>query len=595
MPWQMQWTGGNQPGNWGQAAWANNQAKGQGKGKGKDEPSGRKWPCPSAKCKEHHKGSALMMLPHHLKCTVCLTPKAAAPAIQQASLLKLREEAKAEQEEKAQAPLSKRKQKLARNAETKRLAQEKEKEKQGGAAQAPAPKALAAPPKPPNVAGAKAPSKEEWLAKELPEELLKEVGKTPDVLESILSSVALDKFPSALCSEELEREASTKLAAIQPAGNEALRQSTVALIEDLRSQITLGEGRLPSDIIDTMKARATLEEANLVQLDKKVQPRALKRATLVQNKSEALRVIAESDERSKSGLAKSERRCADRFQLVDHALATLQKLKNALQQHDQSFAEAHAVRGVAVDAMSKALIGKYDKLIESTNEEEVTMETDEAAGEAAEAAAAAAEPPSPETAQLEAWKLKFAELQKTQAAEAVHMQDQIQLLVEGQKTALAQKTADDAAIRVAAKAAEATKAFDAVVEVDPSTLPDYQPDAVALEASSHLYSLLQQWSLRGGMVPFTLGDLREGLSKATSKNLRAILTAMLGPVWTKLFPTELVEEAILPRQAVLIAMHALDLLKAKFDGIQATQEAAAKSYTVLVESSKKRRASAATA
>ena len=96
------------------------------------------------------------------------------------------------------------------------------------------------------------------------------------------------------------------------------------------------------------------------------------------------------------------------------------------------------------------------------------------------------------------------------------------------------------------------------------------------------------------MVPFTLGDLRAGSPhKEIAARPRAILKAMLGPVWAKLFPSELAEDAVLPRQAVLIAMHALDMLKAKFDSFTATQEAAAKSYAVLVESSKKRRASAA--
>ena len=583
MPWQ--WSANNY---WA-PTWGGGQSKGKGGGKG-GEPSGRKWGCPSEKCKVHHKGKVLMMLPHLSKCTVCFMPRAAAPALLQTSISKLREEVKKEIEQKEQAPMSNRQLKLARNAETRRLAQEKQdKEKQEAGKAAAPPAAIAPTPAP----------KDEWLPKPLPELVLTATAKVEGAISEVLKSLELDRFPTEKSTEDLDQEISARLVALQPTEGVKAQEKVAQVIADLQSQVTLSEGRLPSDIVDTMKARIKSEEANLEKLKKKVQPRALQHAQLVQGKAEASTAFTETLQRAQTGEAKAEERSQVRQQLLGASMESLKALQAAVLEHDQQYAEAHAARGVAVDAQQKALLLKFDTLIEAAS-----GKTDVSMAAAEEAPAVAEEGTTPQLEELSAWKTKFSQLKTQQEEQTAHLQEQIKLLMENQEktaaeraAAVAQKSAHDAASLVAAKAAAATQAFDAVIDVDPSTLPDYEPEQAALEASSHLFSLLQQWSLRGGMVPFSLGDLREGLpkEKEITARPRAILKAMLGPVWTKLFPTELSEEAILPRQAVLIAMHSLDTLKAKFEGIQATHEAAAKSYTVLVESSKKRRASAATA
>ena len=597
MPWQ--WTGNRQSGS--SANYNNNGGNGGGK-----EPSGRHWDCPSDLCRKHHGGKAVKVPPHRHCCQVCFTPKSAAPAISQTKVEELRKAAAKEAADKKtaaanapsppSAPLSKRALRRQNAAERKAAA-----DPTPPVAAEPPPKAAAAKPAaagPPKVVPPPEPAagKDEWLPKPLPAMVLKEMKILVDAWEQVQSSIALDKFPTAKDPTDLDREISEKMTALEPCGLAAQQSAAAKAVEDIQQQIVLAEKTLPAERVAVMRKWAEEEQSKLDKLKKRTQPLVLQHANLVQGRAEAITKFTELQQRTKTGTDKASSRSSERFQLLNASKGFLENLAAALQQHDQEYSESHAARGTATDAKQKALLAKYDSLIESTNEEEFgpgLMETDEAGAEEADTPTAT---PSPETVQLDAWKLKFAELQKTQAAEALHMQEQIQLLVEGQKSAKAQKSVDDAAILVAAGAVEATKAFDAVIDVDPSTLPDYQPEAAALEASSHLFYLLQQWSLRGGMVPFTLSDLREGLpkEKEISARPRAILKAMLGPVWTKLFPSELGEDAILPRQAVRIAMHALDTLKAKFDGIQATQDAVAKSYTVLVERSKKRRASAAT-
>ena len=593
MPWQWTantyWTG------------SVDQSKGKGGGKGREEPSGRKWPCPEPKCKALHKGVVVMMLPHTKACRVCGTPKAAAAGIHDSKVAALREEVAA----KAAAPvvpaLSKRAQRKIRNANAKADADQKP-----PAVVDPPPKAAAAKPAaagPPKVVPPPAPAaaavKDEWLPKPLPDLVLTATAKVEGAISEVLNSLELDRFPTEKSTEDLDQEISARLVALQPTEGVKAQEKVAQVIADLQSQVTLSEGRLPSDIVDTMKARIKSEEVNLEKLKKKVQPRALQHAQLVQGKAEASTAFTETLQRAQTGEAKAEERSQVRQQLLGASMESLKALQAAVLEHDQQYAEAHAARGVAVDAQQKALLLKFDTLIEAAS-----GKTDVSMAAAEEAPAVAEEGTTPQLEELSAWKTKFSQLKTQQEEQTAHLQEQIKLLMENQEktaaeraAAVAQKSAHDAASLVAAKAAAATQAFDAVIDVDPSTLPDYEPEQAALEASSHLFSLLQQWSLRGGMVPFSLGDLREGLpkEKEITARPRAILKAMLGPVWTKLFPTELSEEAILPRQAVLIAMHSLDTLKAKFEGIQATHEAAAKSYTVLVESSKKRRASAATA
>ena len=613
MPWQMQWTGSPQQqtaGNWGEAAWAN--SKGKGKGKGKEEPSGRKWPCPSEKCKAHHKGSSIMMLPHVKCCRVCSTPKAAAPAIEQAALLKLRADAKeemeAKSEAKSEAPPSKRKQKLARNAETKRLAKEKEEKEKKEAAKAPPANANAnangaplppPPPTPPNDAGAK-----EWLPRQLPDKVLTDTAKVEDSVAAVLRSLTLDKFPEDKSPDDLDREISTKLASLQPAELAVGQQALETLIDDLKAQALLGEGRLPPDIIEAMKTRAKEEEVKLEKLKKKVQPMPLQHANLVQGRAEAQTAFLEQQQRTEAGQTKAQERSSQRFQLVNATVETLKKLAEALTEHDQNFAEAHAFRGEALDSKQKALLARYDTLIEAAS-----SGGDASMAPAAEAPAASEEPPAPQLEELAAWKEKFNQLKLQQEAQTTALQEQISTLMDSQAKAAAASTVAAAAEAVAAtdkKAREDAKAAELVAEeaakgawavttaqfevttaCDSGKLPDVLPDESTLEHCSNLFYLLQHWSLAGGSVPFCLGDLSK---VATAKEGTELLVKdLLGPLWEALFPSGATETTVFPRQAVLIILHALERLKARFERVEETRKAAGASYAVISEISKKRR------
>ena len=131
--------------------------------------------------------------------------------------------------------------------------------------------------------------------------------------------------------------------------------------------------------------------------------------------------------------------------------------------------------------------------------------------------------------------------------------------------------------------------FELTAACDPTKLPDFLPEEVRLGHCSNLYYLLQSWSLAGGSVPFRLGDLRnEAVAKAGTD---VLLKALLGPLWSTLFPTTPSGKTVLPRQSVLVLLHALERLKARFEGVEETKLAAAASYAVISEASKKRRAS----
>ena len=618
MPWQ--WTSNQQQpggGGWGPNAWnSRDHGKGKGKGKGKEEPSGRKWPCPSAKCKEHNKGVALLMLPHLKACTCCLTPKSVAPAVEQASLLKLREEAKKELEVKAQAPLSKRKQKLAKNAETKRLAEEKT---AADKAAPKAPAAAAAPglPTPPNDAEAK----DEWAPKALPSSTTTEVGKLKDIVDRVLESVAMDSYPAPKTPGELEAEITSKLAPLQPAFVSTEAGEVEKELADLNALILMGAHRMPEDVYTDLGKRVEAKEAQLTRLTKKAQPPALKHANLVQAKAAAATACTQRSERAKSGAAKAATRSADRLQLITAGIEALTRLQQAVQVHDQAFAQAHAARSLVVDSSEQALLLKYDTQItlalRDPNGPLLEAEDDEFLDAAATDAAAE---------ELAEWKGKFKELQERQAKEAESMQAQLEALQATHSDAMAAQSAVEAASKEAAaaaaeearkaaaeaaaeekKALEAratehkaetaaktawavtTTAFEATVVCDSSKLPDYLPDDQALEHCSNLFYLLQHWSLAGGSLPFCLGDLR---NEATAKKgTDDLVKALLGPLLKTLFPSGATGQTIFSRQAVLILLHALERLKARFERVEETRKAAADCYAVIVELSKKRRTS----
>ena len=619
MPWQ--WTSNSQQGGWGNGAWSNgDRGKGKGKGKGSEEPSGRKWPCPSEKCKAHHKGTSILMLPHLKCCRICSTPKAAAPAIEQAALLKLREEAKQEMEAKAEAPVSKRQQKLARNAETKRLAKEKEEKEKKEAAKAPAkpaasPKAPAPPPTPtptPPTPPNDAEAKDEWAAKELPTAVTDAVDKVAPSIEAILESVALDKFPTPKTVGELETEILAMLAPLQPALASKEPSELEKKVADLQSLLVLGSDRMPKDIHDDLKARLVEAENQQSKAAKKSPTPALVHANLVQARAAASTACTQRSERAKVGADKAGTRSSERLQLVDAGISALNCLRAALRKHDEEFSQCHAARALVVNSSEKALLERYDTKIAAAA---AAPDAPSLAATEAEFAAAAAEEAAAE--ELATWKARFTSLQKRQAEEATSMQEQIEGLQASQRLALAQKTADEAAAVVAAAAAAETAAtdkkawedartaeliaegaaksawavttaqFEVTTACDSGQLPDLLPDESTLEHCSNLFYLLQHWSLAGGSVPFCLGDLSK---EATAKEGTELLVKdLLGPLWEALFPSGTTEKTIFPRQAVLIILHSLERLKARFESVEETRKAAGASYAVISEISKKRR------
>ena len=246
MPWQWTantyWTG------------SVDQSKGKGGGKGREEPSGRKWPCPEPKCKALHKGVVVMMLPHTKACRVCGTPKAAAAGIHDSKVAALREEVAA----KAAAPvvpaLSKRAQRKIRNANAKVDADQKP-----PAVVDPPPKAAAAKPAaagPPKVVPPPAPAaaavKDEWLPKPLPDIILKEMKILVDAWEQIQATVALDKFPTEKDPSDLDREISEKMTVLEPCGLAAQQSAAAKAVEDIQQQIVLAEKTLPAERVAVM-------------------------------------------------------------------------------------------------------------------------------------------------------------------------------------------------------------------------------------------------------------------------------------------------------------------------------------------------------
>ena len=328
MPWQ--WTAGQGHGAWGNSAWGRDNVKGKGKGSGKDEPSGRKWPCPSEACKKHNKGVVRMMAPHLKSCSCCLTPKAASAAIDQTKIAELREAAKQElqtkKEEQVVAPLSKRQQKKLLNAEKKKEAEELKKKKVDDEKA----KVDSPPTASPTVQAGTEDVKDDWAPRPLPDLVTAEVGKLKDIVTRVLESVTADTYPAPTTPEDLEAEIISKLAPHQPAAEATEGAEVRKELAFLNALLAMGSHRMPANVHLDLTKRVEAKELLLTNVPKKVKTPALLHANLVQAKAAAATACTERSERGKAGATKAATRSSERMQIINAGIKSLQTLLEAV-------------------------------------------------------------------------------------------------------------------------------------------------------------------------------------------------------------------------------------------------------------------------
>jgi hypothetical protein len=78
-------------------------------------------------------------------------------------------------------------------------------------------------------------------------------------------------------------------------------------------------------------------------------------------------------------------------------------------------------------------------------------------------------------------------------------------------------------------------------------------------------------------------------SLATRKETDKLLQCLLGDLGPVLFPHGTAENCVIARQTILLLMHGLERLKARYQMGDAARSAAASSYTELNEKAKRRR------
>ena len=96
-------------------------------------------------------------------------------------------------------------------------------------------------------------------------------------------------------------------------------------------------------------------------------------------------------------------------------------------------------------------------------------------------------------------------------------------------------------------------------------------------------------------MPFTIGDLKS--YALAGEKILPLLQALTGPqIWKVLLHTALgttnesANITVVPRQAANLLLHTLERIKVHLDNLEETKKAAAASYVVMCDTSKKRRA-----
>ena len=117
------------------------------------------------------------------------------------------------------------------------------------------------------------------------------------------------------------------------------------------------------------------------------------------------------------------------------------------------------------------------------------------------------------------------------------------------------------------------------------------PEQEKLKVFGQVYCLLSAWSSVGASVPFTWADLQTHLEGDI--DTVAMAKEVLGDTW-RLWAgdAEVLPSAVVPQQMGIVIRDRLDTLRMSYEQLEQTKKDAARSFAVITEQSKKRRAAA---
>jgi hypothetical protein len=529
--------------------------------------------------------------PHRTTCFACYMPKAAAPALKQASndadLQSLRDATAQKMSAQAAGDVnptsSKRAQQRAKKAVKK--AQGPQNPATGGlapdgavplaskgdGAQAasdalkpvpggtPPPVEPAEPDAPPadTAEAAKTAPKEPWKPRPLETKVVDLMNGFLPSWQTINESIMLDLFPTEANLKTPEEVMNNLLA----------------------EQIKLGTEGSPADKL--LKDLLEKEEAALAKAKKGAPPSDILACALRKAAEDWQMTVKERQNRAKTGSAKAEERQKERLEKIARLEREVGDIRRAIQYHDKAYEETYKERSEAYEKEDEAVAQMIQSRIEEEEKKDRTSNEQEAKKVAANCLQVQNEELIKSMAEHEALRKKTEEL----SAKISHLQH-------ANASASAAKAGTGGSATPPRKAPRLSS-DDVVDSADPDNLPGWTPTAgQQTEVCHNLFCLLQLWNLHG-CLPVTFADFRQHSSAGQDFDL-AMVNLLGGPLWKEWFGEWVDDkrpgaEELIPRQALIYTNLALEKIKASFAQEPEVKAVAKTSYTAMSEASKRRR------
>lgn len=400
-------------------------------------------------------------------------------------------------------------------------------------------------------------------------------------LGPVLSGLAAERVPNAAATKETAEEAVIRLVLQNSPG------VVIAEKEKLEKQVQSSTNALASldpadnpDVYALVKDRLDAQQLALDKALKKAPSPEREKLALIQTKAAFEQSVQGRYDQHLAGCGKAETRHAAWGEHLAEVAQQLVIVQHALEQLVQENVAAHTKHHEAVKEHDRTIVRLLEAKIAAIGAPAAVPSAATApasTGGAADVASAATPPTA--TALNPLLREVQSDRDRTVAAMAA-----MELEVTRLRTELAQAQAVPMEI-----IGFETTADDLKLENLPSLdMPDKQ---VKLAAFGRVYGLLNVWASLGATVPFTWEDLHTNLQGDIDPV--AVAQEILGGSWALWFGSEQVlATSVVPRQLGIVVRDRLDTLRQSYEQWEQTKADAARSFAVITEQSKKRRAAA---
>ena len=456
-------------------------------------------------------------------------------------------------------------------------------------------------------------------------EIRGEAEKLTEKAKAVVASVEAETYPLQREFKTPKETLNILLESSEPfAAEDEYAVAEKALAASKLALTTLKDAGMSEDdaVLVGLQAKVVKQEASLAKLQKKVPSSGRRRQALSAAKEAFKDKMKAQDDNAKACESKAMERTLKRRELIDEIESTLDRLRLEENQAVIDLDVQHTKRGQERRAFGEAVIALIDEKLEeedhvpdvifqdAVESPEAATETERALDAALNeskthqaAASAAASQMMEEITRLQLQLAAQQEVDEAAAAESAKNQADAEAVAKAAaEHASAQMQARLAAVEAEAAAAAATRAreetiarqFEAVsVHADPDTLDVIDVESLKennqllLKAAGNLFFILNRWRQLGAAVCFSFDDLVK--HTLAGKEAPRLMKTLLGLQWKLWFEPDPDHDTVIPRQAALCLLATLERAKNDFEVSEESKKTAQESFTVIAESSKKRR------